>query len=100
MTQPLYRGGINKPNLKLGLNRIIMQALCTIREICDLALSSVRRLHLQLFMSSLLTLFYSLNFHCFWITHCIAHTITNKRQVLITTVYLNDFVLTVVVVAS
>ena len=99
-TQPLCRRSFNKPNLKWDLNWLIMRALCTIRAICDLVLLSVQRLRLQLFMLSLLTIFYSLNFHSFSITHCIAHTIINKRQVFSTTIYLNDFVLTEVVVAS
>ena len=60
----------------------------------------MRRLRLQLFMLSLFTIFNSLNFHSFSITHCIANIIINKRQVFLITIYLNDFVLTVVVVAS
>ena len=38
--------------------------------------------------------FYSLKFHSFSITHCIASIIINKWQVVFTTIYLNDFVLT------
>ena len=68
----MSRESFNKPNLKWDLNRINMRVLCTIREICDLALYTVRRLRLQLFMSSLFTILNCLNFHSFSITHCIA----------------------------